>query len=105
MYSYKDLLDLQYLHHNSIFGGGVCLLQAAASDRGDGGIYGFPGAEGSVVKDFEFEDLEDGGESQPGGGGGDFLALDDIKKRQDVHRGVEVAPFLLGIEDEGSQGF
>nr|GMC46640.1 hypothetical protein Iba_chr01aCG4030 [Ipomoea batatas] len=40
-----------------------------------------------------------------GGGGGGLAVLDDVEKRQEVERGVEVAPFLLGVEDEGSKGF
>lgn len=96
--------DLQNLHHHGVFEERIGFLQAASGYDGDNRGDGLPHAGGLLVEDPELEDLEEGGEGDAGGGGGDVIALDDVEERGEVNEGVDRSPFLLGVEDEGAEG-
>lgn len=74
--------------------------------HGDGIDYhvdGVLGSGGLLVEDSELENLQGGGEGDSGGGSVDEVALDDVEEGRDVDGRVYGAPFLLGVEDQGSK--
>lgn len=90
-------------HHDGVLRNRVGFLKAAASDAVDDGVHGVSGAGGPAVEDAHLEDLEEGGEGDGGGGGRDVVGLDDVEEGGEVNRGVDGAPFLVGVEDQRTQ--
>lgn len=96
---------LQDLHHDGVFRDRVGFLEAAAGDGVHGRIDGILSALSLLVEYSQAEDLEDGLEGGRGGRSGDVVALDHVQERGHVHGWVDGSPFLLRLEEHGSEGF
>lgn len=70
--------DLKNIHHHGILGDRVGPFEPAGGDGGDDGVNGVFGPWSLLVEDSKLKNLQCGGESDAGGGGVNFVALDDV---------------------------
>lgn len=96
---------LKNVHHDGILGVRIGPLEPTGGDGVDDGVNCVLGSGGLLVEDSELENLQYGGERDSGGGGLDVVALNDVEEWGEVDGGVYGPPFLLGVEDQGTQRF